>query len=33
VVDTLKEAEACIAYLRKENIGRGNFMGIDKMIK
>lgn len=33
VTETLKDAEACIKFLKDNNIGRGNFMGLDKMVK
>jgi structural maintenance of chromosome 4 len=32
VTDSVKDGEACINYLRENNIGRGTFIGLDKMM-
>lgn len=31
VVDQVEQAQACIDYLRKQNVGRANFMVLDKL--
>jgi chromosome segregation ATPase len=32
VVDTIKDAENCVNYLRMNNIGKASFIGLDKMV-
>jgi structural maintenance of chromosome 4 len=31
IVDTVKDAEACVNYLRENHIGRATFLGLEKM--